>query len=342
MKPVECDSESDRKESGENDNAGGHFGSYGTTATRFMCFLAILPNQPQFCSNATWNPAATTFSSPVSPVALFVTSNNTVYVTEQGLSQVHVYLESGVDAIPPITTDLSAPGGIYVSPSRGMYVDTGYTLRVDRWTLDGTSNTIVMSTTASCLGLFVDINDFLHCSLGAKHRVLRMSLTSTPATPTTVAGTGTVGSTSTTLWFPNGIFVDASINLYVADCNNDRVQKFSSGSMTAITMAGNASAGTISLKRPTGVTLDANGYLFIVDSGHHRIVAAGPLGFRCIAGCSNTTGSSATQLASPKSMAFDNNGSFYVTDYGNDRIQKFTIITTSCGKSCDCLEFQSE
>ena len=99
----------------------------------------------------------------------------TVYVTEQGLSQVHVYLESGVDAMPPITVDLSAPGGIYASPSLGIYVDTGYTLRVDCWTLDGTSHAIVVNVTALCLGLFVDINDFLYCSLAAKHRVLRMS-----------------------------------------------------------------------------------------------------------------------------------------------------------------------
>ena len=291
-----------------------------------------LSNQPQFCSNAIWNPVAFTFSNLAAPYALFITSDNMIYVTEQLLDQVHVYLESGLDAIPPITTDLSAPGGIYVSPSRGMYVDTGNNQRVDCWTLDGTNNSIVMGTTASCLGLFVGINDVLYCSLAARHRVLQLSLTVTLATPTIVAGTGTVGSTPNKLWFPNGIFVDASLNLYVADCNNDRVQKFSSGNMTAITVAGNVSAGTISLKRPTGVTLDADGYLFIVDSGNHRIVAAGPLGFRCIAGCSASSGGSATQLASPRFMSFDNIGNFYVTDFGNDRIQKFTFITASCGK----------
>ena len=300
---------------------------------QLLSFIVAPPNPTQFCSTATWYPAAITFANSTAPFALFLTTDNTVYVTEQSIDQVHVYLESGVDAMPPITTDLSAPSGIFVSSSRGIYVDTGSNQRVDCWTLNGTSSSIAMNTSASCFGLFVDINDLLYCSLSTRHRILRMSLNTTSATPTTVAGTGTLGSTPNRLWLPHGIFVDTSLNLYVADCNNDRVQKFSYGNTSASTVAGIASAGTISLKRPTGVTLDAGGYLFIVDSGNHRIVAAGPLGFRCIAGCSNSSGSSPTHLDSPKSLSFDNLGNFYVTDYGNDRIQKFLFLISSCGKS---------
>ncbi|CAF1261064.1 unnamed protein product [Rotaria magnacalcarata] len=42
----------------------------------------------------------------------------------------------------------------------------------------------------------------------------------------TIAGTGSMGQTNTTLTYPAGLALDASRNLYVADTSNHRVQKF--------------------------------------------------------------------------------------------------------------------
>ncbi len=41
-----------------------------------------------------------------------------------------------------------------------------------------------------------------------------------------VGGIGSAGSTSNTLNNPRGIFVDTTLNLYVADCGNNRIPKF--------------------------------------------------------------------------------------------------------------------
>ncbi|CAF3230498.1 unnamed protein product [Rotaria sp. Silwood2] len=45
-------------------------------------------------------------------------------------------------------------------------------------------------------------------------------------TARTIVGTGVMGQTSQTLYFPAGIALDASLNLYVSDTSNHRVQKF--------------------------------------------------------------------------------------------------------------------
>jgi DNA-binding beta-propeller fold protein YncE len=140
------------------------------------------------------------------------------------------------------------------------------------------------------------------------------------------AGTDCSGSTSNTLDNPRGIFVDTNLNLYVADCGNNRIQEFPSNQTSGITLAGSTATGTITLSCPSGVVLDGNGYLFIVDSNNHRIVASGPNGFRCIVGCSAVSGSSASQLYYPSAMNFDSYGNIYVTDQDNNRVQKFILM----------------
>lgn len=125
---------------------------------------------------------------------------------------------------------------------------------------------------------------------------------------TIVAGTGCAGSTAHMLSSPVGIFVTINMNLYVADCGNDRVQLFPSGQMNGITVAGNGSSRTIALRCPTGIVLDADGYLFIADRGYHRIVGSGPDGFRCVVACSGVFGPAPDQLNNPQTMSFDRDG----------------------------------
>ncbi|CAF4185690.1 unnamed protein product, partial [Adineta steineri] len=143
------------------------------------------------------------------------------------------------------------------------------------------------------------------------------------------AGTECSGSTSNALTNPRGIFVDTNLNLYVADCGNDRVQLFLSGQVTATTVAGSTAAGTISLDCPSDVALDGGGYLFIVDSNNNRIIGSGPNGFRCIIACASTSGSTSNQLSSPSTFSFDSYGNIFITDQGNSRVQKFLIESTS-------------
>jgi hypothetical protein len=189
-----------------------------------------------------------------------------------------------------------------------------------------------MNVSSQCQGLFIDINNTLYCSVSGQNQVVKMSLNGGAQTPSTIAGTGSAGASADMLWDPTGIFVDSNFTLYVADFFNNRIQQFYLGQLNGTTVVGGTAPVAISLNGPTGVMMDGNGYLFVVDMVNNRIVGSGPYGFRCIAGCSGSSGSTPTQLNGPRTVDFDSYGNLYVSDTYNNRIQKFILITNSCGK----------
>ncbi len=238
-----------------------------------------------------------------------------------------------------ISGNLTSPFGIYVSITGDVYVDNGYSYgRVDQILFNTSTTSAVMRVNGSCYGLFIDLNNYLYCSMKDYHQVVKLLLNNGTTIPTIAAGNGSAGSESNMLNSQGGIYVDGNLNLYVADCGNDRIQVFQSGQLNGVTVAGTGASGTISLACPTGVVLDANGYLFIVDSNNHRIVGAGANGFRCIVGCSGG-GSTIAQLAFPQSMAFDSYGNVFVTDRNNSRIQKFSRQRINCCESFLTVRF---
>jgi sugar lactone lactonase YvrE len=244
-----------------------------------------------------------------------------------------VWLAGNSTPTRTITSGLANPYSIFATSNGDIYVDNGSSNnRVDKWTLNGMTSSSAMYVTNACYGLFVDINNNLYCSMYSSHQVATKSLNGNSSMWIVAAGADCSGSTSNSLYNPRGIFVDTNLNLYVADCGNDRVQQFLSGQLNAITVAGSTAPGTITLICPSGVILDGNGYLFIVDSYNHRIVASGPNGFRCILGCSTVGGSSSSQLLYPSDLKFDSYGNIYVTDSGNSRIQTFILQKTNGGK----------
>ena len=90
---------------------------------------------------------------------------------------------------------------------------------------------------------------------------------------TTVAGGNGQGSAANQLYSPPGVAVDASGNVFIADRNNHRIQKWAPGATTGTTVAGGNGQGSAAnqLSRPYGVAVDASGNVFIGDYGNHRI-----------------------------------------------------------------------
>jgi hypothetical protein len=189
-----------------------------------------------------------------------------------------------------------------------------------------------MEVNSSCFGLFVDINDHLYCSMPNHAQVVKTCWSVSVMSSIVIAGTGIQGSASNELNGPMGIFIDVNLDLYVAECENDRVQLFQSGQSNGITVAGSESLNpTISLRCPSGIVLDAQKYLFIVDSENGRIVGSGLNGFRCLVGCYGK-GSQSNQLYDPFALSFDRSGNIFVIDTNNQRIQKFQYLEKSSGK----------
>jgi len=256
-----------------------------------------------------------------------------VYVADKANGRIQVWSNESINLTRTISAGLSSPWSLFVTPSGDIYVDNGQLNgRVDKWTSNTNFSVPAMYVNQSCQGLFVDINDTLYCSIGDPRSVVKKSLNSSSNITITVAGADSSGSASNMLSDPHGIFVDINLDLYVADYGNNRIQLFQSGQLNGITLAGNGSQNiTIVLYNPTGIVLDADGYLFIVDKGNNRIIGSGPNGFRCLVGCPGNS-SASNQLSSPHILSFDSYGNMFITNWESSLIQKFILLTNSCGK----------
>jgi hypothetical protein len=273
---------------------------------------------------------------------VFVDTNNTFYVTERDLDRIQVWLQGSMTPTRNMSAGLVSPSAVFATINGDVYIDNGASNgRVDKWTLNATNSVTAMYVNSRCYGLFVDINDNLYCSNGDLHQVVKKASYDNASTSTIIAGTGSYGSAPNMLNNPRGIFVDIELNLYVADCTNNRIQLFRSGQLNGTTEAGSGAPGTITLNCPTGVILDADGYLFIADYDNQRVISSGLNDYRCIAGCTGMSGSAPNQLNHPHTLSFDSYGNLFVADTANNRIQKFFLATNSCGK-CSIIAYASK
>jgi sugar lactone lactonase YvrE len=176
---------------------------------------------------------------------------------------------------------------------------------------------------------------------------------------TTIAGNGIYGytgdggaATSSELYNPQGLALDASGNIFIADTYNNRLRKVTVSTGIITTVAGNGTQGSIGdggaataaeLSLPMGVALDASGNIFIVDQGSNKIrkvtVSTGIITTVAGNGTQGYSGdggaATSAQLQFPKSVALDASGNIFIADGGNNRIRKVTvstgIITTVAG-----------
>jgi sugar lactone lactonase YvrE len=171
---------------------------------------------------------------------------------------------------------------------------------------------------------------------------------------TTLAGTATfyggsadgTGSAARFYW-PFGVAVDGSGNVYVADGANDTIRKITSAGVVT-TLAGTAGSpgstdGTGSAARfynPYGVAVDGSGNVYVADVLNHTIRKITPAGVATtLAGTAGSSGSadgtgSAARFYYPYGVAVDGSGNVYVADTYNHTIRKITpagVVTTLAG-----------
>jgi hypothetical protein len=129
---------------------------------------------------------------------------------------------------------------------------------------------------------------------------------------TTDATTVTAGSVSTFaapvgLSYPQGMAMDGSGNLYVANLQ--------SNSITRITPAGVASTFVASgLSGPDGLAFDGGGNLYVANTGNNSVSKVTPAG---VVSTFVTSG-----LNDPQGLAFDGGGNLYVANYSNSTVSK--------------------
>ena len=164
---------------------------------------------------------------------------------------------------------------------------------------------------------------------------------------TTVAGNGQYGhsgdggvATNAELYYPYGVAVDATGNLFIADYDNFRIRKIGTNGIIT-TVAGDGTEGytgdggtatNAELSEPQGVAVDATGNLFIADSYNDVIREVGTNGIiTTVAGGGYNSlgdGGAATnaEFFWPKGVAVDATGNLFIADTENNRIHKVTFF----------------
>ncbi len=182
------------------------------------------------------------------------------------------------------------------------------------------------------------VNNVFYISDFSNNQIRKMT---TAGVVTLFAGSaaGTAGSadgtgSAATFTGPNGIAVDASGNVYVADQNNNEIRKITPlGAVT--TFAGNTTAGSAdgtgtaaSFTTPRGICVDISGNLYVTDSGNDLIRMITPAAVvTTVAGTGasgyvNGVGTVASFNASRGIAVDQSSGHIYISDYSNNAIRK--------------------
>ncbi len=131
---------------------------------------------------------------------------------------------------------------------------------------------------------------------------------------------GSLGNFNGQFRYPTDVAVDSSANVYVADKNNHRIQKFNSNG-GFITKWGSSGSGDGQFSYPHGVAVDSSANVYVTDYNNNRIQK-----FNSSGGFITKWGSSGSgdgQFSHPENVVVDSSGNVYVADTFNNRIQKF-------------------
>jgi len=202
---------------------------------------------------------------------------------------------------------------------------------------DGVGTAAQFNTPA---GLSVDADGNIYVADTMNHRIRKI----TPAgVVSTVAGSGATGygnggfadgSIDTAKFkMPNGIDVDGSGNIYVADTYNYRVRKVSPSGIVS-TVAGSGVSGfldgtwdTAKFNLVLGVAIDRSGNIYVADHSNNRVRKVSPSGIVSTVAGSGVSGyvdgpSSAARFKTVQGVAVDQLGTIYIADAYNYRIRK--------------------
>ncbi|MGA8090545.1 MAG: MBG domain-containing protein [Terracidiphilus sp.] len=206
-------------------------------------------------------------------------------------------------------------------------------------------------------GVVVDANGNLFVADGQNNRVLFYPSGSTIATRvygqsgSFTSGTANNGGiNANSLNNPQGLALDSSGNLYVADQYNNRVLFYPAGSTTATKVYGQngsfttntANNGGVSangLYEPFGLAVDSSSNLYISDYQNNRVLfyPAGSTTATQVYGQGgsftsvnlNNGGLGANSLNQPTGVALDSSGDLYVCDIFNNRVLFYPYGSTT-------------
>jgi hypothetical protein len=141
---------------------------------------------------------------------------------------------------------------------------------------------------------------------------------------------------------PDGVAVDGTGNILVADALNQDIRKLSNtGIVSTVVSPAILTGTTAGTSTPAAIAIDSGGNAYIADSGASviwKVSAGGSLSL--FAGAINITGTGngpalSARFNAPSGIAVDGSGNVYVADSGNDTIRVITAdgaVSTLAGQ----------
>jgi hypothetical protein len=275
---------------------------------------------------------------------LFVDETSTLYIADG--SRIVKWLPGATSGSAILNLN-SGTTSIFIDDLGDIYFNDYFNHKVFKCKNDGSNIIQVAGGTGSAIsnsgnlsnqlkypqGIFVDKNYDLYIADGSNHRIQKWKPGATSGI--TVAGgngnayeinPGTNISNQNQLSFPNDVYVDKDLNIFISSSNDARIQKWELNSITGITVAGGNGQGSSSnqFSNTESVFLNRFGDIIISDSRNSRIQKwkQGSTIGETIAG-SRFTASSIT-LSKPSAIQIDKkNNDLYVADWGTIQITKW-------------------
>ena len=310
----------------------------------------------------------------IAPFALAVDSSGNVFFAENGDSRIRkidaksldisTVVGNGTpgfsgDGSDPTKAQLNSPTGVAVDSAGNLYIADSLNCRIRKAASGGSISTFAGNGTFSYSGdggaatqaqlntpqgVAVDTNFNVYIADTLNNVVRKVSPNGTISNYAGNGGAGSSGdgsaATSAQLHGPQGLAIDASGNLFIADTMNAKVRKVSASGVIG-TAAGSGTAGfggdggaaaSAQLNLPVGVAVDSSGNLYIADFGNSRVrkvsasgATIGTVAGNGSAGYSGDGGPAVkAQLTGPQGVAVDSAGNLYIADTGNNLVREVT------------------
>lgn len=236
------------------------------------------------------------------PWGLTIDKNGNIYVADAGNNKIRKISPLGIvstiagsgakgaaDGIATTAT-FNNPSGVAVDGSGNLYVVDSDNNKIRKIKPDGSVSTFAGTGQYSSVdgqgtdagfydphGIAIDASGYLYIADG-NNRIRKIS---PDAFVTTFAGNSSgsndgVGPRAS-FYFPNGIAIDASGNLYIADTGNNLIREINAGGLVT-TIAGNGTIGSgdgtgaeATLNGPIGIALDPSGNLYVTEGPDNKI-----------------------------------------------------------------------
>ncbi len=302
----------------------------------------------------------------LSPFGVVADSSGNIYVAEFGTERIRKIDSSGNittaigngslgfagDGGAPNKVEMNGPTGVALDGSGNLFFVDSLNYRIRKLTggnvatvagngilaYSGNGGAAISAQLNTPLGVAADSTGNLYISDTLNNVVRKIDA---KGVITAFAGNGSPGNggdngaaTSAQLNGPQGLAVDASGNLYIADTQNNRIRKVSGATITTIAGANNE------LGLPFGIALDSAGNIYAAEFGRNRVSKISPAGAvstiagNGVAGYGGDGGPAASaMLSTPQGVAVDTAGNVYIADTGNNRVRVVSggIIGTFAG-----------